>query len=124
MIIGTARAEECAAYDSREGYHQFHSEETQELYGSFEVYWHAGGHMVEPSEDDDMPLDDWRDPERAGWYWRACFPGCLPDGDSIGPFARSSKAFYDADEWHPDNADDGSSDDRDPLLDDRAAGYQ
>jgi hypothetical protein len=21
-----------------------------------------------------------------GWYWWSCFPGCLPDGDPIGPF--------------------------------------
>ena len=21
-----------------------------------------------------------------GWYWQACFPGCLPEGDPIGPF--------------------------------------
>jgi hypothetical protein len=22
-----------------------------------------------------------------GWYWQACFPGCLPDGDPMGPYA-------------------------------------
>lgn len=32
----------------------------------------------------------------AGWYWRACFPGCLPDSDPIGPFTTESEALADA----------------------------
>lgn len=31
-----------------------------------------------------------------GWYWWACFPGCLPDGDPIGPFDTEAKALADA----------------------------
>lgn len=31
-----------------------------------------------------------------GWYWQACFPGCLPDGDPIGPFKTESEAMQDA----------------------------
>ena len=31
-----------------------------------------------------------------GWYWWACFPGCLPDGPPIGPFATSQEALADA----------------------------
>ena len=31
-----------------------------------------------------------------GWYWRAGFPGCLPDGDPIGPFRTEAEALEDA----------------------------
>ncbi len=31
-----------------------------------------------------------------GWYWWACFPGCLPDGDPIGPFTTRAEAEIDA----------------------------
>ena len=31
-----------------------------------------------------------------GWYWQACFPGCLPDGDPMGPFETESDAMSDA----------------------------
>ena len=31
-----------------------------------------------------------------GWYWWACFPGCLPDGDPVGPFATEDEAIADA----------------------------
>lgn len=96
-VIGTVRVEEAKVFDSEAGYHQFTSEDG-ERYGSFEVFWHDGGHMVEADEDDDMPLDDWRDAEAAGWYWHACQPGCLPDGEASGPFASSRQAREDADE--------------------------
>jgi len=98
MIIGSRRAEEARAHDSQSGYHTFTSE-AGESYGSFEVFWHNGGHMIEPDEGDDMPLDDWRDPEPAGWYWIAGFPGCMPDSETpSGPFSSSREAREDADE--------------------------
>ena len=106
MIIGTVRIEESRVYDSHAGYHQFHADETQEPHGSFEVFWHDGGHMVEQSEGDDMPLDEWRDAEQAGWYWAPGFPGCLPDGEPTGPFAYSQQAHQDADEWAPEYDED------------------
>lgn len=31
----------------------------------------------------------------AGWYWQSCQPGCLPDGDAIGPFATEEEALAD-----------------------------
>ena len=31
-----------------------------------------------------------------GWYWWACFPGCLPDGEASGPFASEADAIADA----------------------------
>lgn len=32
----------------------------------------------------------------AGWFWWACFPGCLPDSDPFGPFATAAEALADA----------------------------
>jgi hypothetical protein len=36
----------------------------------------------------------------AGWYWWACFPGCLPhvgnDGEPWGPFETEAEAIEDA----------------------------
>lgn len=33
---------------------------------------------------------------RSGWFWQACFPGCLPDGDASGPFDSYAEALADA----------------------------
>ena len=45
-------------------------------------------------------VDDWRDDAgdllEAGWYWWACLPGCLPDGDPTGPFGTERAAREDA----------------------------
>ena len=102
MIIGTVRPEEARAYDSHEGYHQFHAAEDGTLYGSFEVFW-DGPDTLNGSEP--RNYDSEGEPVAPGWYWWPCHAGCLPDGDPMGPFARSSDAFYDADEHHPDNED-------------------
>lgn len=34
--------------------------------------------------------------ELMGYYWQACFPGCLPDGEPNGPFATEAEAIADA----------------------------
>lgn len=31
-----------------------------------------------------------------GWYWWACFPGCMPDGEPLGPFSTEAEAIADA----------------------------
>lgn len=31
----------------------------------------------------------------AGWYYWFCFPGCLPDGEPIGPFDSEQAAIDD-----------------------------
>ena len=31
-----------------------------------------------------------------GWYWWACSPGCLPDGEASGPFESEIEAIEDA----------------------------
>lgn len=61
-------------------YHQFRNDEG-EPYGSFEVW--------EADRDIDRDL-------APGWYWWACFPGCLPDGDPMGPFDTEADAIADA----------------------------
>ena len=38
----------------------------------------------------------------AGWYWQSCFPGCLPDGDPIGPIESSAEAVANAQELSVD----------------------
>jgi hypothetical protein len=87
MEIGTVRHEEARVWDSHEGYHSFHAEYTQEEYGSFCVFW----------DNDTCGVAN-----GPGWYWWACFPGCIPDGDAIGPFASSRAAHRNADEWAPE----------------------
>lgn len=77
MIIGTVRPEEAKVFDSHGGFHRW------PWSGSFEVFWH-----------DRENMETWRLP--SGWYWWACQPGCLPDGEPHGPFARSYLAFCDA----------------------------
>jgi hypothetical protein len=75
--------------DTKAGYHRFVNEDDEE-YGSFEVYWH------------DDNLDDPARPsveeaaDNSGWYWQACFPGCMPDGDPNGPYETSDLAFANA----------------------------
>lgn len=91
MRIGTVRSEEARVFDSEAGYHHFHDEETGEAYGSFEVWWDSPG-----DDEDDAP-------RLAGWYWWACSPGCMPDGEAEGPFASSWLAKWDADPWSQTN---------------------
>ena len=33
--------------------------------------------------------------EPPGWYWWACWPGCMPDGDAVGPFETEQAAIDD-----------------------------
>ena len=65
------------------GYHRFNDgSDFNGPHGSFEVFY------LRPATD--------REP---GWYWWACFPGCLPDGEPNGPFASARDAFNDAQEF-------------------------
>jgi hypothetical protein len=91
MRIGTVRPEEAKVFDQFAGYHRFHSEESQEPYGSLEIFWRDYQAATDDSEE-----------FAAGWYWWACFPGCMPEGDPMGPFASSRAALQDADEWNPE----------------------
>jgi hypothetical protein len=51
---------------------------------------------VSTKESADFWADANGDPAEPGWYWWACFPGCLPDGDPNGPFATEAAALADA----------------------------
>jgi hypothetical protein len=98
MIIGTVRPEEAKVFDSDAGYHPFHAPvsilpSNGETFGCFEVYWNDGF----TSEDETL---------EPGWYWASGFPGCLWDSEPVGPFASSTQAMLDADEYHPDYIDD------------------
>ena len=31
-----------------------------------------------------------------GWYWWACFPGCMPDGPENGPYETEDEAIAEA----------------------------
>ena len=64
---------------AKEGYHAFPGG-----MGSFEITW---------LDSRDGGPDDSYEP---GWYWWACFPSCLPDGEANGPFMSSWAAYKDA----------------------------
>lgn len=71
------------------GYHSFIDEETGETFGQFQIFEHAPG-------------KEWtgfgEEPFEHGFYWQSCFPGCLPDADSCGPFKTAREAYRDAQE--------------------------
>ena len=67
------------------GYHQFVNDMGAH-YGSFEVFYNkadAVNGYIDLAEND-------------GWFWWACFPGCLPDGEPAGPFPTAEGAYLDA----------------------------
>ncbi len=100
MKIGTVRAEEARIFDTDAGFHQFHADETQEAFGSFEVFWDDSDISKFGSEP--RNYDSEGEPVRPGWYWWPCFPGCTPEGEATGPFATSTQALQDADPWNPE----------------------
>ena len=57
-------------------------------WGSFEVFYESACDV--PSAEGGI-LET-----AAGWYWWACFPGCLPDGEASGPFETAEAAYNDA----------------------------
>jgi len=86
MIIGTLRAEEARVFSNDSGVTRFAGGIV------VEIFWHNGGHMIEAEEGDDMPLDDWRDPERPGWYYRYLNRE-LENNFPVGPHPTSTKAL-------------------------------
>lgn len=68
------------------GHHRFIAE-NGDRYGSFYVFYA-----------DRVDVREWNaaedgSPYRAGWYWQAAFPGCLPDGEPSGPYTSSRRAW-------------------------------
>lgn len=80
------------------GYHKFETEDGEACGGSFEVF------HFDPSADAEACLesDDWTDGDGellpAGYYWWACFPGCIPDGPPSGPYETYDEAVEAAQE--------------------------
>ena len=67
-----------------EGYHRFvDRDQPSRQFGSFEVFYNGTG-------------DDQKIVHEIGWYWWACYPGCLPDSEPSGPFRTSYLAYVDA----------------------------
>jgi len=81
-------------HNAFEGYHSFAPQDGGPNYGSFKVFWYEGHHE---GEQDGEPYDEPYD-YPPGWYWYACFPGCIPDGDPSGPYLSSALAFQHANE--------------------------
>ena len=92
MIIGTVRPEEARVFDSQAGFHPYINERGEE-YGGFEVFWDDEDRMHDSGP---RNFDEDGEPVQPGWYWWACMPGCLPDGEAHGPFSTSSRAYNDA----------------------------
>jgi hypothetical protein len=82
--------------NEKAGYHQFNGFADETPHGSFEVFWYEPSEQVQ--EGSKIP-DEPSEPLEAGWYWWACFPGCMPDGEPIGPFTTSTDAFNDANDF-------------------------
>jgi len=60
---------------------------------TIEVFFHGGG--------DTEPGDCWSAEYKvrpSGWYWWFCEPGCIPDGDPVGPFATEEDAQANAED--------------------------
>jgi hypothetical protein len=53
-----------------------------------EVFYAVAGEVHGPNDDGEE--------SEAGWYWWACFPGCVPDSDAYGPFKTEAEALEDA----------------------------
>lgn len=68
-------------------YYTFRDPESGEEHGSFETFWHDASDLATEEQAESMPT---------GWYWWPCFPGCLPDGDPVGPFDTERDAVLDA----------------------------
>lgn len=76
-------------------YHQFHDADAS--YGSFEVFY-ADRKMCDQINSDIVEEDSVCPKLIPGWYWQACFPGCLPDSEPWGPFGTEQQAIDDAQE--------------------------
>lgn len=58
-----------------------------------ETGWASFDYRIGGTFREDTSPADWE-----GWYWQACWPGCLPDGDPMGPFPTEQAAIDNANE--------------------------
>ena len=66
-------------------------------HGSFEVFWDDAD--IPEYGDTPRNYDADGEPVQPGWYCQAIFPGCLPDGDAVGPFETEQAAVDDANDY-------------------------
>jgi hypothetical protein len=76
-------------------YHRFKSRDESNEYGSFETF-HLTAAQASERIASEGPCAGATFEE--GWYWWACFPGCMPDGDPAGPFKTEQEAIDNAQE--------------------------
>jgi hypothetical protein len=57
--------------------------------GSIEVWYAAAGEQLLYDDFGNVTTNE------SGWYWQACFPGCMPDGEPVGPFETKAEAIED-----------------------------
>jgi hypothetical protein len=81
-------------------YHQFTDDEGE--YGSFETFEVSEKEVQESRELNSGDPDEAPFGAGPGWYWWPCFPGCVPDGDPMGPFATEQDALFDVKERSDD----------------------
>lgn len=75
------------AYD-KTSYYKFMDQYAQQPYGSCEVFRVQAGD-IQYADSDGNALEP-------GWYWQACYPGCTPDSDPVGPFPTKEATLDDA----------------------------
>jgi len=63
----------------------------REPFGSFETFYAQGSENVNYHD-----LPEFECITAAGFYWQSCFPGCMPDGEAVGPFQTEAEAIADA----------------------------
>ena len=75
---------------------QFYTDPSREMdehaLPNAEVFWANPGDLNEIFE---FSLEEGENSPQ-GFYWWPCFPGCLPDGEPIGPFETEDEAMKDA----------------------------
>lgn len=64
------------------------------------VYLHPGPrrtydrlYVMDVLHECEAPATGCEDCPEPGWYWRPCFPGCLPDGEFTGPYPTEDAAI-------------------------------
>lgn len=66
---------------------------------NIEVFYQDVGDFQNADKDTwqaDLVAEDNNPKDLIGWYWWSCSPGCLPDGDAVGPFETEAEALADA----------------------------
>lgn len=69
-------------------------EEDSHALPDIEVFWHDEGDYAE----EEMWQDGDGEPMPSGYYYWGCFPGCMPEGDPVGPFGTEEEALAEAQE--------------------------